>query len=171
MLKVAAITALATLACSTGANASDGRVIHPPILSPGNAPDWTNHLTEQARNSTNSADKLLILQRLNRREYTDALPRLRTMADSGNVWAMNLLGVVHDQGLGVPRDLQQSLQWFYRAAMLGDDRAELVLGVAFVRGHGVDSDAQIGRFWLTRAASGNDGAVARDARRVMATLE
>lgn len=74
------------------------------------------------------------------------------LADSGLPEAENAIGVLHELGLGGPKDATQALRWYRAAAGHGDP-----LGVA-----------NLARFYLTGTAVGRDIEIARDLLRVAA---
>lgn len=60
-------------------------------------------------------------------DYETLLPLAQQMAEQQHVFALSLLGKMYFKGLGVERDLQQSLYFFKEAYALGDDDAAMAL--------------------------------------------
>lgn len=73
--------------------------------------------------------------------------------------ALTELGEKYLKGNGVPRDLAASVQYFRKAAELGDTRGMLRLGEALVHGRGVPVDRNAG-LALIRTAAGRDSPAA-----------
>ncbi|MEQ8370609.1 MAG: tetratricopeptide repeat protein [Alphaproteobacteria bacterium] len=66
---------------------------------------------------------------------------------------MALLGSHYEDGIGVPVDLQQSVQWYLRAADHLNGRAMLRLGVMHEKGLGVDKNAIEALKWYMLAGA------------------
>lgn len=63
------------------------------------------------------------------------------------------------EGRGVPKDDQQAVYWFRKAAELGHDSGQYELAVMYAEGRGVPKDDQQAYFWLLlSAAQGHGGA-------------
>ena len=63
-------------------------------------------------------------------------------------------------GQGVPKDEQQAVAWYRKAAEQGLAWAQLNLGDMYAAGQGVPKDEQIAYFWfLLASAQGNQNAV------------
>jgi len=67
---------------------------------------------------------------------------------------------MYDDGRGVPKDEQQAVVWYRKAAEQGDALAQNNLGVMYYNGQGVPKDEQSAYFWsLLASAQGNQNAV------------
>ena len=64
---------------------------------------------------------------------------------------MFLLGTMLDDGFGVPRDYEQALKWYERAAHAGEAEAMNRLGVMHAAGHGVQRDYALALTWFGTA--------------------
>lgn len=64
---------------------------------------------------------------------------------------MLLLGTMLDDGFGVPRNYEQALKWYERAARAGDAEAMNRLGVMHAAGHGVPRDYPLAVTWFGMA--------------------
>jgi TPR repeat protein len=62
------------------------------------------------------------------------------------------LGVLHQQGSGLPQDYRVARQWYERAAALGEALAMHNLGVLYENGSGVGKDLTKARQWYEKAA-------------------
>ena len=86
-----------------------------------------------------------------------AAKELRKSAEEGDASAQNRLGLLYDEGNGVPQDPIQSKEWFEKAAMQGHAGAQLNLGTLYLEGKGAPQSAQMALVWFSRAAEQEDG--------------
>ena len=90
---------------------------------------------------------------------TLVLPRATTVetlvrvAESGNVDAMNLLGVLYTTGLEVPRDTTMALYWFQKAIDGGSADAMDNLATMYLVGIGLSRDPANALRWFQRSAA------------------
>jgi uncharacterized protein len=68
---------------------------------------------------------------VNRRDYATALRLLRPLAEQGDDVAQFDLGVMYNEGWGVPRDYVQAWKWYRRAAIQGNADAQFNLGMLY----------------------------------------
>jgi hypothetical protein len=74
--------------------------------------------------------------------------------------AMTAIGLIYINGLGVPRDDAQALQWLQQAASLKNPRAMTLIGVMYFRGRAVAQSYEQARRWYdSGAAMGDEQAV------------
>ncbi len=57
-------------------------------------------------------------------------------AQGGSIQAMRRIGTLYEKGNGVPRNYQMAMQFYKRAASLGDARAMVDIGWLYERGRG-----------------------------------
>ena len=88
----------------------------------------------------------------NRGDYVAALEEWRPLAEQGNAKAQYNLGVMFDDGEGVPQDDAEAVRWYRRAAEQGVAKAQYNLGVMFDDGEGVPQDDAEAVRWYRRAA-------------------
>lgn len=88
----------------------------------------------------NAQDYVTASNAYQRGDYATALREFRPLAQRGNVLAQYKLGLMYNNGEGVPKDLHEAVNWFYRAASLGYAPAQSSLGVKFEKGQGVERD-------------------------------
>ena len=86
-----------------------------------------------------------------------ALPLLARSAEGGSNNALNMMGILYRDGLGVEKDHKQALNYFYAAAAEGNMLAEYNLGMYFYKGwregkNTVDQDYEKAAYWLKIAA-------------------
>jgi TPR repeat protein len=63
------------------------------------------------------------------------------------------IGVMYQQGLGTPKDLEKALQWYEKAALGGDARAQYNLGLMLYAGEGTQKDLRGAAYWLKKSAA------------------
>jgi uncharacterized protein len=71
------------------------------------------------------------------KDYAAALAGFQTLAAQGNPNAMNNLGLMYANGLGVPRDDAIAVKWYGQAAAVGHIDAINNLGGMYEMGYGV----------------------------------
>jgi uncharacterized protein len=84
--------------------------------------------------------------------FSKALPQLRELAGAEDPVAMDYLGWVLADGLGLPPDRTEAVTWFRKAAALGSALAMNNLGTAYYNGYGVDQDQTEAVRWFQKAA-------------------
>ena len=108
----------------------------------------TGFLHETARAEIN-IDQLL------QRESRE-LEAYRKAAEQGDATAQFNLGVIYDNGRGVPQDFKQAVAWWRKAAEQGHVDAQYNLGVRYGNGQGVPQDYQRAYAWFLKAAEQGD---------------
>ena len=80
---------------------------------------------------------------------------LHALAEQGNPEAQFNLGILYDQGRGLPKDKQEAVRWYRRAAMQADTFAQNALGDNYWEGTGVPKDdREAVRWWRLAADKG-----------------
>lgn len=74
------------------------------------------------------------------KDYATALHDFSPLAGKGDARAQFWLGVMYDQGKGVPQDAREAEKWFRLAANQGDADAQYNLGGMYAKGQGVPQD-------------------------------
>lgn len=87
-----------------------------------------------------------------RGDFATAAREMRTLAEQGDAVAQYNLGLLHNNGQGVPRDYGRAREWYEKAAAQGDADAQAGLGTLYLNGHGVSEDYHQALFWLRLAA-------------------
>jgi TPR repeat protein len=85
-------------------------------------------------------------------DYATALKELRPLAEQGHAGAQFYLGVMYENGRGVPQDYKEAAKWFHKAAEQGDADAQNNLGVMYAEGQGVPQDYTEAAKWFRKAA-------------------
>ena len=79
-----------------------------------------------------------------------------------------LLGVMYDNGQGVPQDYKAAVKWYSLAAEQGHAFAQYNLGVSYTNGEGVIQDNVYAHMWFNIAASSGDSENASGNRDIIA---
>ena len=72
-----------------------------------------------------------------RGDYPTALRFWRPLAEQGNAAAQYNLGLLYNNGLGVPQDYAEAMKWYRKSADQGNASAQHNLGLMYVEGKGV----------------------------------
>ena len=89
-------------------------------------------------------------------EYGAALKELRPLAENGYAGAQFILGLMYDEGQGVPQDYAEAATWYRMAAEQGYVTAQSKLGFMYDEGQGVPQDYNEAIKWfMLAAAQGN----------------
>lgn len=80
-------------------------------------------------------------------------PRLLELAEGGNPYAQNNLGIVYQKGFGVELDLEKAAYWFLRGAEGGSGMAMSNIGVAYLKGRGVEQNIPLAVEWFEKSAN------------------
>lgn len=91
-----------------------------------------------------------------RGDYAAELAIVRPLAERGFAFAQFNLGVLYDQGQGVPLDDHQAILWYRKAAEQGLSQAQINLGLMYQEGEGVPRDYAQAYFWYALADSQGD---------------
>ncbi len=82
----------------------------------------------------------------------EAAKWFRKAAEQGDLRAINILGVLHVNGLGVPQDTVEAVRLFRKTAARGDTSGMFLLGASYITGDGVEQNAGEGARWIRKAA-------------------
>jgi uncharacterized protein len=89
--------------------------------------------------------------------YATALRLLRPLAEQGEANAQYNLGLMFDNGQGVPQDYATAVSWYRKAAEQGHAAAQYNLGRIFANGgQGVPQDYATAASWYRKAAERGD---------------
>jgi TPR repeat protein len=69
--------------------------------------------------------------------YTQALKEWAPLAEQGDARSQYNLGLLYENGRGVPKDYKQAFAWYRKAADQGYANAQFNLGVMYANGQGV----------------------------------
>ncbi len=104
-------------------------------------------------------------------DYATALREFRPLAEQGVAEAQYSLGVLYDNGDGVPQDYGQSRHWWEKAATQGEAKVQYNLSVLYDSGDGVPQDLAQAHMWynLGGASGDKEAATRRDALAIQMT--
>ena len=85
-------------------------------------------------------------------DYATALREWKPLADQGNVAAQFSLGVMYENGHGVPQDYKEAVRLYRLAAAQGYASAQYNLGGMYYNGRGVPQDYKEAVKWYRLAA-------------------
>jgi TPR repeat protein len=97
-----------------------------------------------------------VLAAYQERNFAKALQLSRPLAEEGDALARTVLGLIHLNGRGVPKDEVQAARWFRLAAEDGDAQAQFHLGNLYSEGLGVPQDHAEAVKWYHLAADQGD---------------
>ena len=86
------------------------------------------------------------------RDYREAAKWISEAARRDDAWALNTLGVMYQEGLGVEKNPIQGLEYLRSAALKGYAKAQANLGAAYFAGGRVSRDLLLADQWLTLSA-------------------
>jgi TPR repeat protein len=86
------------------------------------------------------------------------LQQLRSLATKGNTKAQVNLGILYEEGRGVPQDYNEAVKWYRLAAEADSADAQFSLGAVTYYGQGVPRDYQEAAKWFRLAADHGDAA-------------
>jgi TPR repeat protein len=89
-------------------------------------------------------------------KYAEALQQLQPLADKGDARSQYSLGVMHENGFGVDKNLQQAIAWYLKAAEQGNSDAQYNLGAMYEHGVGIPVDYVQAVRWYRPAAEQGD---------------
>lgn len=70
---------------------------------------------------------------------------------AGDAWSANLLGFIHEKGIGTEPSRSDARQWYEYAALRGDPKAPLSLGLLYRSGPAAEQDTILSYAWLSIA--------------------
>jgi len=92
-----------------------------------------------------------------KKRYTESRPVFESLAARGHVRSQFMLGTIHEQGLGVPKDIAAAARWYEKAGAGGNDSAQYNLGILYQFGRGVPKDPAAAARWLRMAGEQGHG--------------
>ncbi len=92
-----------------------------------------------------------------RGDYAAELAIVRPLAEQGVPFAQFNLGVLYDNGHGLPEDNALAMQWYRKAAEQGLPQAQVNLAIMYEEGEGAPPDYAQAYFWYALADAQGDG--------------
>jgi TPR repeat protein len=87
------------------------------------------------------------------RTEPEKIAELRRRAEAGDAKAQNELGVAYRMGEGIPKDKNEAVNWYRKAARQNYPDGLFNLGISYYNGDGVATDEVLSYAWLTIAES------------------
>jgi uncharacterized protein len=88
----------------------------------------------------------------NRGDFAKALREWQPLAEQGDVRAQFYLGMLYENGDGVPPDYEKAREWYEKSAAQGDANAQFYLGLMSAFGRGGPLDLAQAHMWYSLAA-------------------
>jgi hypothetical protein len=88
-------------------------------------------------------------------DFITAAREFRTLAEQGFAEAQYNLGVMYDNGKGVPQNYAQAVQWYRKAAEQGVAEAQNNLGLMYAKGLGVPQKNEVAYALYNLSAAGD----------------
>ena len=88
----------------------------------------------------------------NRGDFAKALREWRPLAEQGDARAQFYLGMLYENGDGVPEDYEKARAWYMKSAAQGDASAQFYLGLMSAFGRGGPLDLAQAHMWYSLAA-------------------
>jgi len=88
----------------------------------------------------------------NKGDYKTALREWRPLAERGDAGAQYNLGLMYQEGDGVPQNYVEAVGWYRKAAEQGNVDAQNNLGLMYDKGHGAPRDHVEAARWYRKAA-------------------
>lgn len=92
-------------------------------------------------------------QNFDQKNYQVAMKYYLKAAKHNNFDAVNDIGYMYSNGLGVEQDEQKAFQWFLKAAKLGNPMSMYSLGRCYYYGRGTPRDISKAKEWLSKSAN------------------
>jgi hypothetical protein len=124
---------------TVGAWLQDGRVMPRDVAA---AVEWFQRAAKQGNIHAQRRLALIYFEGAEgvAKDYTKAAALVKPLAEAGDPWGMNTLGVMHEFGHGMPKDDAEAVHWIEKAAKTGDPKALFNLGSRYASGQGVPRD-------------------------------
>ena len=88
-----------------------------------------------------------------RGDYETAYQLIKPLADHGDASAQYHLGIMYDEGHGVPQNHDKAMRLYEKAADKGNAEAQRRLGFMYEKGHDVPQDYNKASMWYEMAAN------------------
>jgi len=134
------------------------------LMLPGLA--WAQARDDNAPSAGGWMDRFFGYAAYKAGSYDRAIGLRMPLAEAGDPRAQEFIGILYEEGHGVPKDIGVALSWYERAAEGGDMAAQYNLGRIFLEGKLIEPDVERGRELLERAADQGD----QDALALLQTL-
>ena len=89
-------------------------------------------------------------------DYKLALQEVRPLAEKGDAQSQYSMGVLYENGFGVPKDCPLAADWYLKAAKQGNSDAQFNLGAMYEHGVGIPVNYVEAERWYRPAAEQGD---------------
>jgi uncharacterized protein len=104
------------------------------------------------------ADLQAAQEAYDRKDYVAAYKEFLALAESGDGLAQSSVGVLHDNGQGVPRDYDKAIFWYRKSADQGNQFGQFNLGTMYWFGNAVEKDWIEACKWFSLSTRQGNGA-------------
>jgi TPR repeat protein len=77
------------------------------------------------------------------------IEQTKSLAKQGDANAQYILGLMYDNGKGVPQDYKEAVKWYRISAEQGEAMAQSILAVMYMNGKGVPQDYKKAYAWTS----------------------
>jgi len=85
--------------------------------------------------------------------YKEGAAQFKVLANDGDAFSQCLLGVMYQNGRGVPKNVNTAISWYMKAAKQGCSNSEVHLGDIYLYGEqGIKKNDKVAADWYRRAA-------------------
>ena len=85
-------------------------------------------------------------------DYKAALKHFKPLAEKGDISAQFNMGLMYENGHGVPKDDKKAIYWWTKSATQGYAKAQLLLGQKYHLGEGTPKNIDKAIHWYTKSA-------------------
>jgi len=128
-----------------------------PVVSPQKGKTQKPESWAESTNHASREDLEQGQMALRAHQFDKALLAFQRGAAAADGHAMNDLGNIYRDGLGVPLDIEKARQWYEKGAAAGDGHAMNNLGVLYSSGRGVPKDYEQARIWYEKGSAAGYG--------------
>ena len=89
----------------------------------------------------------------NRGDFAKAMREWQPLAEQGNARAQFYLGLLYENGDGVPEDYKKAREWYEKSAAQGEANAQFYLGLMSAFGRGGPLDLVQAHMWYSLASA------------------
>jgi TPR repeat protein len=126
------------------------------VKDKGNSDQSSSSIFFKNKNESCTVNKnnyLAGLEAAKKGELKEAYKQWLPLGKLGDMLIQFKLGVMHDQGKGVPQDHEEAVKWYYLSAEQGLANAQYNLGSMYANGEGVAKDKTLSYLWWNIAGS------------------
>jgi uncharacterized protein len=121
------------------------------IANPAFSADFQKGVDASEQGDASTQNKRALEYYFRKKDYKTAVKWWSLAAEQGHSDAQNSLGIMYNQGKGVPQDYITSIKWYTLAAEQGHPSSASTLGGMYKSGFGAPQDYKIAVKWYTLA--------------------